>query len=139
MADPDVEGAAAPDQPTDPAPVAAPDATVPDAASSQPTEPDFTDPAQLPADLQPLAKRLMASYTKRMQSLAKDKEKVALVDRFDQDPAFQKDLIAYHAQRLGLLQQPAQAQTVQNAPASDVPPDMVTAARSKLPPRPRSR
>lgn len=81
------------------------DATPPGA-----TEEQFFDPAHLSPELREQHRRMQASFTKRMQSLrAKEKDlgpKAAMVDRFNTDPAYARQVIEQIAPRLGLALAP---------------------------------
>lgn len=98
-------------------------------------EPDFTDPAKLPPEVQALGKRLQASYTKKMQ---KASEAVELVTRYRSDPEFARQFILYEAQRLGVIPgSPTPAQPAGAAPAGQPtnapPPELVQTIANSLP------
>jgi hypothetical protein len=54
-----------------------------------PQEPTFFDPKQLPPELMPGWKQLQASYTKKMQDLSANKQKIEAYDAFEADPVGQ--------------------------------------------------
>lgn len=53
-----------------------------------------TDPATLPTEVQDLAKRLQADYTKKTQELSQEREYAAAFKRFVADPVYRKQLLA---------------------------------------------
>lgn len=115
------ETAPTPETAPEPAPEATP---VPEDA--------WTDPAKVPAELQPLAKKFQASFTKRMQALAQDREAVDLVKNFRSNPEFARQVIVAEAQRLGI---PLGAPTPQPgaAPAGQPTQDVAAIAARALP------
>lgn len=96
-------------------------------------EPDqFIDPRDFPPELQPHWKRMQASYTKKMQAVARDRDKVQLVDRYRSDPDFAKQFMQQELQRMGIgaPAQPQQPSGQRGAP----PPQFIDALAEKLPP-----
>ena len=104
------------------------------ATASEPTEPDYTDPAKLPPELQGLGKRLQASYTKRMQQLARERDATRqdreLVERYRTDPAFRRQFLETEARANGLLGTPANAVGGQG----QAPTELVDAIKAQLAP-----
>lgn len=64
-----------------------------------PTEERFIDPDELPKELLPHFKKMQASFTRRMQSIAGDKEKINL---YNQLVAGGPDAVKFLAQKAGL-------------------------------------
>lgn len=95
----------------------------------------FIDPRDLAPELQPHFKRMQAAFTKKMQTVAKETDKVKLVDQFRSNPDFAKQLILAEAQRLGLqvsdpVAKPASAGT---GGGSAIPQEFIEAVRAELP------
>ncbi len=114
-----------------------------DAAATGATEPapapaveEFISPADLPTEVQPHFKRMQAAYTRKMQALAADRDKVELVTRFRTDPEFARQLIAAEAQRMGLALQapPATEQPATNGSTGGPPPALVARIEASLSP-----
>jgi hypothetical protein len=57
-----------------------------DSASQGTDEPTFFDPKQVPAELQGNYKSMQAAFTKAMQKISGERNKVAFYDQFSQDP-----------------------------------------------------
>lgn len=120
---------------------AAPDATgttaaAPDASSGQATgqtspdtgqaaapqasdEPTFFDPSTLPPELMPGYKQMQAAFTKKMQGISGDRNKITAYDEFMRDPIGQMQTVAkqygYSLTRAEAAQQlQAQQQQTQN-------------------------
>ena len=97
-------GAAEPVEQTEPA--------QPAAGGSAPAASDqdaFFDPANLPPELQDQWKRMQGAYTKKMQKLAGAREAASIVERFNSDPDYARQIILQRAQQMGLsLGQPPQ-------------------------------
>ena len=100
------EGQAAP-APSEGTPQAAPEvdtgqATAPtepgqgqaQAAPSAPAEPTFFDPNQIPEELKPAYKQMQSAFTKKMQSLSGDRQKIEAYDNFMSDPIGQMQQVA---------------------------------------------
>ena len=81
-------------------------------------------------------KQMQASFTKRMQGIAKYREAASTVDRFNSDPEFARQIIQQRAGQLGIqLGQSGQSQPgLQNGTAQNVPPQLVEAVKSHLSP-----
>jgi hypothetical protein len=130
MADEIVPGTAEPDS-------IAPDPGVaPDPAPGPPVSPDpdaFIDPRDLPAEIQPHFKRMQAAFTKKMQKLSSDLDKVGLVDKFRSDPEFARQLITQESQRLGLSIAAASSGQQQAPRGGAIPQQFVDAVAQELP------
>ena len=100
-------------------PVAETPPPAPSATEPAPAVDEFIAPQDLPAEVQPHFKRMQASYTKRMQELARERDKVELVDKFRSDPEFARQLIAAEAQRMGLTLQAPPPAGSQQAPRAN--------------------
>lgn len=87
---------------------ATPQVTAPESTAETPTF--YDDPNELPEELKPAYKRLLAAYTKKTQSLAEQKRKIEAYDAFTANPMASLQAIA---QQYGLTLQ--QAQQVQQA------------------------
>lgn len=98
---------------------------------------EFISPQELPAEVVPHFKRMQAAYTRKMQALAADRDKVELVTRFRSDPEFARQLIAAEAQRMGLTLQappPANGQPAPNGTPGAPPPELVARIEASLSP-----
>ena len=122
-----------PEQPDGSAPESgiAPPAVDP-STPAQPTEPEqFIDPRDFPPELQPHWKRMQAAYTKKTQAIARDRDKIELVNRYRSDPNFALQFMQQELQRMGAAPQPQQPQ---HQPTNgQVPPAFVDAIASRLP------
>jgi hypothetical protein len=65
----------------------------------------FTDPKDLPPELMTHYKRMQGSFTKKMQSIKGDVDKIALVNQFNSDPRGTLNMLN---QQYGVNQQPNQ-------------------------------
>lgn len=74
------------------------------------TEDTFFDPREVPDDLQPAYKQMQAAFTKKMQAIAENRQKVEAYDAFQQDPIGQ---IQRLAQQYGYTMTRAEAAQVQ--------------------------
>lgn len=134
MADEDDLGTAADDGLDPDAPGTA--AVIAGATEPAPVE-DFISPADLPAEVQPHFKRMQAAYTRKMQALAGERDKVDLVTRFRSDPEFARQLIQAEAHRMGLtLQAPpaAPGQPATSNGQSAPPPELIARIEASLSP-----
>jgi hypothetical protein len=78
-----------------------------------PQEPTFFDPKTVPEDLVPAYKQMQAAYTKKMQAMSKDREKIEAYNAFSADPINQ---LQRYAQQYGYqLTRAEAAQQLQNA------------------------
>jgi hypothetical protein len=133
MADELIPGTAEPDS------APAPEAVAPESEHGTPEVPtaeQFIDPRDLPPDVQPHFKRMQAAFTKKMQKLSADLDKVGLVDKFRSDPEFARQLITQESQRLGLsIQAASMGQQQPQAPrgAAVIPQQFVDAVAAELP------
>ena len=100
----------------------------------------FFDPAALPAELQPVWKKMQASFTKKMQGLSHERQELSQqVDyarRLQTDPEFARTEILRAAPGLGLTLQNGGASRATGTPSPGAapPPEFVEAIRSELPP-----
>ena len=90
--------------------------------------------AALPSDLQreakALRKRFQAAYTKKTQDLADLRRKAEIVDRFDSDPEFQRQVIQQAMARQGQATQESQT----TATPKDPPAAILKMVQEALPP-----
>lgn len=63
-------------------------------APSAPAEPTFFDPNQIPEELKPAYKQMQSAFTKKMQSLSGDRQKIEAYDNFMSDPIGQMQVVA---------------------------------------------
>jgi len=68
-------------------------------AGDEGEEVNFLDPNELPAELKPAFKRMQASFTRAMQKLSGEREKVAMYDKLMENPQQAVELLA---QKVGL-------------------------------------
>jgi len=72
-----------------------------------PQEPTFFDPKTVPEDLLPAYKQMQAAYTRKMQAMSKDRQKIEAYDAFNADPVGQ---LQRYAQQFGYSLTRAEAQ-----------------------------
>ena len=104
-ATPDLETAGQPGTTPDGATVPAPDVsdgqaaptadtqTSPD-APAQSSDPSFFDPTQVPEDLKPAYKQMQAAFTKKMQGLSTEKQKIEAYNAFMSNPVGEMQRLA---------------------------------------------
>jgi hypothetical protein len=93
------------------------------------------DPRKLDPALQPIFKRLQASYTKKMQAASQIQEKASIVDRFYNDPTFAHQTLAQWAATNGFqLTRGGQAEQGQQQANGNVPAYLVEAFKKNLDP-----
>ncbi len=98
-------------------------------------EESFFDPNDLPEELQGQWKRMQGSFTKKMQKLSGDLDKVDAYNRFQSDPEFAKQTLTQAANQMGLTLAQAQAQPATGqVEMSQVPQELVERVRSRLSP-----
>lgn len=71
----------------------------------------FFDPRDVPEELKPAYKQMQSAFTKKMQDISKDRQKIQAYDAFYQNPMEQIQRIA---QQYGYQLTPAQAQAIAN-------------------------
>ena len=98
------------------------------------------DPRQLPAEIQPIWKKMQGAYTKRMQEIAPIREKAAIVERFYNDREFAFQTVAqwaaqngYSIAPVGAAQQQFQQPAAQPQRQGDVPRELVESIKANLP------
>jgi len=92
----------------------------------------FIDPRDLPPEIVPHFKRMQAAFTKKMQAVARDRDKVELVNKYRSDPDFARQFIQQELQRFGVGAQTAQPQAPQGG-GGRPPQPFVDAITQKLP------
>ncbi len=95
------------------------------------------DPRQLPAEIQPIWKKMQGAYTKRMQEFAPIREQAAIVERFYSDRDFAFQTVAQWAAQNGYSIAPLGAQHPQaqqeRQRQGNAPPKVLEAIRANLP------
>lgn len=103
----------------------------------------FTNPNDLPAELQPIYKRMQASYTRKMQALSQDRNELRSESenyrRLMNDPEYARQVILESAERLGLQVQPkgggnGNGHAAATPSAGGAPADLVKTVESRLAP-----
>lgn len=114
-------------------PIQEPAPEAPPTTEGQPE--NFLDPAKLPQELQPIWKKMQATYTKKMQGIKEYKQKAEIIDRFNTDPQFAQNLLQQTAQQMGFTLTRAEARAIAQAQPKDldVPDEIVASIESKLP------
>jgi hypothetical protein len=64
------------------------------AAPAMPEEPSFFDPNQIPEELKPAYKQMQSAFTKKMQGLSGEKQKIEAYNAFMSDPIGQMQNVA---------------------------------------------
>lgn len=81
-------------------------------------EPTFFDPSTLSPELMPGYKQMQSAFTKKMQALSKDRQKIDAYNRFETDPSFQtqvlQQLAAQHGYQLTRKEAQAMVQQAQD-------------------------
>jgi hypothetical protein len=77
-------------------------------------EPTFFDPSALAPELMPGYKQMQAAFTKKMQALSTDRQKVEAYNRFETDREFQTQVLQQLASQHGYSLTRAQAQAIQD-------------------------
>ena len=91
-------------------------------SASQDDDHSFFDPKQVPDELKPAYKQMQGAFTKQMQKLAQDRNKVNFYDQFSQDPiGNMQRLASQYGYQLTRAQ--AQAAVNQQAQGGDIPDD----------------
>lgn len=80
----------------------------------------FFDPKSVPKELTPAYKQMQAAFTKRMQALSQDRQKVQFFDQFSADPVGSMQKLA---QQYGFKMTRAQAEAAASQASDDIPDD----------------
>ncbi len=94
-------------------------ATATPQGSQHQREDQFYDPNDLPEELKPHWKKMQGTFTKKMQGIKSIREKSDMVDKFNTDPEYARQIIQQRAAAIGLTLTKAQAQDIAENQSGD--------------------